>query len=612
MESSTITTAVPDAVDATTLGEALRRTAAAHPDLTAVRTLDGEVSLTWAQLRERVDALARGLAGLGVTRGDTVALMLSNRPEFHVADLAAVMLGATPFSVYLTSSPEQIRYVVADAGARVAIVEQAFLPRFMDAARGTGGAGAAGLAQLEHVIALDSEPVPGGETLALSEVEGANGAFDLDAALAAVEPDDVATLIYTSGTTGPPKGVELTHRGILGAVRSAQEVVRLEPGSRVISWLPSAHIAERAAHHYIPIVYACTVWTSPDPRAIVQTLPQVRPNWFFAVPRVWEKLKAGLEAMLAAQSEEARAGVEQALAAATERVRLRQRGKKVPAELEEAVARADETIFSNLRVMLGLDQVVTVNVGAAPTPREVIEFFHALGIELAELWGMSETCGQGTINRPGEVRIGTVGPPGPGVEAKLAQDGELLVRGVCVMRGYRNLPEQTAEALDADGWLHTGDVATIDDDGFIAIVDRKKELIISSSGKNMSPSNIEATLKGASPLIGQVCAIGDGRPFNTALVVLDSDFAPAWARQRGLEQSELAALAVDERVLAAVQDGIDAANAKLSRVEQVKRFTLVRGDWLPGGDELTPTMKLKRRPIADKYAAEIAAMYDGH
>jgi len=609
MERSMTTTAAADAVDAATLGDALRRTAAAHPQLTAVRTLDGAVSLTWAQLRERVDALARGLAGLGVGRGDTVALMLSNRPELHIADLAAVMLGATPFSIYLTSSPEQIRYVVADAGARVAIVEQAFLPRFMDAKEGTGGADAAGLPELRHVIALDAEPVPGGETLALAEVEGANAAFDLDAALAAVEPDDVATLIYTSGTTGPPKGVELTHRGILGAVSGAQEVVKLEPGSRVISWLPSAHIAERAAHHYIPVVYAAEIWTSPDPRAIVQTLPQVRPTWFFAVPRVWEKLKAGLEAMLAAQPEEARGPVEQALAASLQRVRLRQRGEPVPPELEEAVRKADEAIFANLRTLLGLDQAVAVNVGAAPTPREVIEFFHALGIELAELWGMSETCGQGAVNRPGQVRIGTVGPAGPGVEARLADDGELLVRGVCVMRGYRHMPEQTAAALDDDGWLHTGDIATIDADGYISIVDRKKELIISSGGKNMSPSNIEAALKGASPLIGQACVIGDGRPFNTALLVLDSDFAPAWARQRGLVATELAALAADGRVIAAVQDGVDAANAKLSRAEQIKRFTLIRGDWLAGGDELTPTMKLKRRPIAEKYAAEIGEMY---
>jgi len=604
MEGSTVAADTPQAVDSANLGEALRRTAAAHPDLLAVRTLDGAVSLTWSQLRERVDALAAGLAGLGVGHRDTVALMLTNRPEFHVADLAAVTLGATPFSIYLTSSPEQIEYVIGDAAARVAICERAFLPRILAAKER--------LPLLEHVVLVDPDgaEAPDG-VVSLSDVEQSNAGFDVDAALAAVEPDDVATLIYTSGTTGPPKGVELAHRNILGAVRCVQEIIQLDPGARVISWLPAAHIAERAAHHYIPVVYAASITTSPDPRAIVQTLPQVRPNWFFAVPRVWEKLKAGLEAMLAAQPDEMRGSVEQALEASKRRVRLRQAGEPVPAELEQAVRAADEAVFSNLRTMLGLSEVVTVNVGAAPTPPEVIEFFHALGIELAELWGMSETCGAGTVNRPGAVRIGTVGPPSPGVEARLAEDGELLIRGACVMKGYRGQPEKTAEALDPDGWLHTGDVATIDADGYVTIVDRKKELIINAAGKNMSPANIEATLKGAAPLIGQACVIGDGRPYNTALIVLDADFAPAWAAQQGIEGADLATLAADERVVAAVQAGVDAANARLSRVEQVKRFTIVPGDWLPGGDELTPTMKLKRRPIGEKYAATIEGMYSG-
>jgi long-subunit acyl-CoA synthetase (AMP-forming) len=272
--------------------------------------------------------------------------------------------------------------------------------------------------------------------------------------------------------------------------------------------------------------------------------------------------------------------------------------------------------------MLGLDQVEGVNVGAAPTPVEVLEFFHALGIELAELWGMSETCGAGSCNRAGAVRIGTVGQATPGVELRLAGAptasgseplvGELLVRGACVMRGYRNRPQQTAEAIGADGWLATGDVATIDADGYVRIVDRKKELIISAGGKNMSPANIEATLKAASPLIGQACAVGDGRPYNVALIVLDADYAPMWAQREGIpEPHDLATLARDERVRAAVQAGVDAANARLARVEGIKRFALVEADWLPGGDELTPTMKLKRKPIGEKYAAAIEALYAG-
>jgi long-subunit acyl-CoA synthetase (AMP-forming) len=335
----------------------------------------------------------------------------------------------------------------------------------------------------------------------------------------------------------------------------------------------------------------------------------VRPTWFFAVPRIWEKLKAGLDAMRAAQPEEQRRPVEEALAAAIERVRLRQQGLPVPEELEAKVAQADEQMFSKLREMLGLDQVLSVNVGAAPTPVEVLEFFHALGIELAELWGMSETCGFGTCNRPGAVKIGTVGPPSPGVELKLGEDGEVLVRGEFLMLGYRNQPDRTAEAIDTDGWLHTGDIGEIDADGFLKIVDRKKELIINAAGKNMSPANIEAAVKSGSPLIGQAATIGDMRPYNTALIVLDADYAPQWAGAHGLDGKSLDELATEPAVIAAVQEGIDQANTHLARVEQIKKFTIVPGDWAPGGDELTPTMKLKRKPIAAKYAAEIDGMY---
>jgi long-chain acyl-CoA synthetase len=284
----------------------------------------------------------------------------------------------------------------------------------------------------------------------------------------------------------------------------------------------------------------------------------------------------------------------------------------VPPELEAQVAKADEELFSKLRQMLGLDQLVAVNVGAAPTPVEVVEFFHAIGIELAELWGMSETCGTGTCNRPGHVKIGSVGPASPGVEIMLADDGEVLCRGEFLMSGYRNQPEKTAEAIDADGWLHTGDIGTIDEDGFVSIVDRKKEIIINAAGKNMSPANIEAAIKTSSPLIGQACCIGDARPYNTALIVLDADFAPQWATQNGLGERSLEDLAGEPRMVEAVQAGIAVANRRLARVEQIKKFTIVRGDWLPGGDELTPTIKLKRKPIAAKYADAIEQMYAGH
>jgi long-subunit acyl-CoA synthetase (AMP-forming) len=260
--------------------------------------------------------------------------------------------------------------------------------------------------------------------------------------------------------------------------------------------------------------------------------------------------------------------------------------------------------------MLGLDQVEALNVGAAPTPVEVLEFMHAIGLPLGELWGMSETCGAGAVNPPDRIKIGTVGPPAPGIEIKLDTDGEVLVRGGVVMKGYRNLPDKTAETFTDDGWLRTGDIGEFDEDGYLKIVDRKKELIINAAGKNMSPANIEATLKTASSLIGQAAVIGDRRPFNTALIVLDSDFAPAWAAQQGISDTSLEKLALDDRVRAAIAAGVEEANQRLARVEQIKKFHIVAGDWLPGGDELTPTMKLKRKPIDQKYAAEIEALYE--
>jgi long-subunit acyl-CoA synthetase (AMP-forming) len=600
MESSTAATpAAGRGADAPTIAEAFRRTVQAHRDRVAIRTLGGAQTWTWGELQERVDDLAGGLMRLGLRHGDTMGILLVNRPEFHVVDIAATTLGATPFSIYQSDTPSQIAHVIADARARIVVTEQAFLASVLEAR--------ASLPELEHLIVIDGEAPAG--CLDLVDVEGTNPSFDAEAHWRSVSPDDVLTLIYTSGTTGPPKGVQLSHRNLIAAVQAIDQLVEFPDGARVISWLPAAHIAERAAHHYLPLVFGFCVTSCPDPQQVIMYLSDVRPSWFFGVPRIWEKLKSGLEAMIGRLPGEERAHATAAIEAAIKKVRLEQAGEAVPGDLALAVAKADESIFANLRVQLGFDQITAVNVGAAPTPREVIEFFHAIGIPLAELWGMSETCGCGTVNPSHRIKIGTVGLPAPGVELKLAPDGELLLRSDVVMLGYRNQPDATAEAIDADGWLHTGDVADIDDDGYVTIVDRKREIIINTSGKNMSPSNIESTVKSASALIGQVVVIGDARPYNIALIVLDADFAPMWAAQHGLRGLDLAALAGEQRVRAAVQEALDGANAKLARVEQIKRFELVRGDWRPGGDELTPTMKLKRKPIAEKYAAQIAALY---
>jgi long-chain acyl-CoA synthetase len=580
------------------LFKAFEATASRLGDDLAIRDEARGRELSWREVRALAGRLAGGLAKLGLTKGDTLALMLNNRWEFIPTDLAAVALGGVPFSIYQTSSPEQIEYVVSDAGARIAVVEGAFLEQFERARQN--------LPDLEHLIVIDGE---GGDH-SFAELEEMDPEFDPSATNDEVGPDDLLTLIYTSGTTGPPKGVQLTNRNLMGLVGGVERIIEIpERGGKVISWLPGAHIAERGANYYLPVIRGLSVTICPDPRKVVEFLPQVKPTWFFAVPRIWEKLKAGLEASLAAMPDEQREAAQKGLDAALEKVRLEQAGEEVPDEVAAAVAQADEQLFSRLRAGLGLDEINGVHVGAAPTPPEVLEFFHAIGIEVGELWGMSETCGVATCNPPEGVKLGTVGPPVPGIEIKLADDGEVLVRGDSVMPGYRNLPDKTAEAIDDDGWLATGDIGELDSDGYLKIVDRKKELIINAAGKNMSPANIEAKLKASSPLIGQAIAIGDRRPYNVALITLDPDFAPGWAAKEGLDGDSLAELASNEQVISAVQQGVDEANSKLSRVEQIKKFTLLDTDWTPGGDELTPTMKLKRKPIADKYAAEIEELY---
>ncbi|CAN5461388.1 fatty acid--CoA ligase FadD11 [soil metagenome] len=602
MESAAPTrTHRPRGLDAATITEAFQITAADNAQKPAVRTKDDEQSYTWAEYADKVERVARGFAALGLGHGDTIGIMLTNRPAFHAVDTAAIHLGAAPFSIYNTYTAEQIEYLAQDAGNSILVTEKAFLDTIL--------AVRASVASIEQVVVVDGDG--SGDTVTLDDLEArGDPAFDFEAAWRAVEPDDVVTVIYTSGTTGPPKGVQLTHANLVNGVKAIEGLIDFPDDGRVISWLPNAHIAERACSHYLPIVLGFTATDCPDPRQVVAHLPEVRPTWFFAVPRIWEKLKLAIEAGIEYESDAAKQkAMRGALELGLKKVRLEQAGEEVPEELARQWAGADEQIFSKVRERLGFDRARSLNVGAAPTPPEVIEFFHAIGIPLAELWGMSETCGAGCINPPGKIRIGTVGPPAPGIEIKLAEDGEVMVRGGVVMQGYRNLPDRTKEAFSDDGWLLTGDIGEWDEEGYLKIVDRKKELIINAAGKNMSPANIEAHVKMGSALIGQAVAIGDRRPYNVALITLDPDLAPSFAQQNGIADSSPASLASAEAVLAEVQRGIDAANEKLARVEQIKKFKLLPVDWQPGGDELTPTMKLKRKPIGEKYEAEIEALY---
>jgi long-subunit acyl-CoA synthetase (AMP-forming) len=592
----------PRALDAKTVAEAFQLTAEDHADQAAIRTKGDESSITWTQYAEQVEKIARGLAGLGIAKGDTVAIMLTNRPEFHPVDSAAMHLGATPFSIYNTYTPDQIKYLISDAATKVLVTEQAFLDTVLKAKEGVDA--------LEHVVVIDGDAPDGGMTLDDLIAKGDDG-FDFEAAWKAVEPDDILTLIYTSGTTGDPKGVQLTHKNLLTAVKGYHGIIEFPEEGSVVSWLPMAHIAERACSHYIPILLGFTTTSCPDPRQVVGYLPEVRPTWFFAVPRIWEKLKAAIEAGIEAEQDEQKKTVtKQALDVGLKRVDLIQAGEGVPEELEQQWQKFDELVYSKIRTGLGFDRIESMNVGAAPTPPEVIRFYHAIGLPLAELWGMSETTGYGTCNRPDNIKIGTVGPASPGAEIKLAEDGEILIRGPFIMPGYRNNEEKTRETIDEDGWLLTGDIGEFDDDGFLKIVDRKKELIINAAGKNMSPANIESKLKSAGPLIGQAIAVGDSKPFNVALLTLDPDSAPQFAQANGIDDASVESLAENEKVLEAVQKEVDDANEQMARVEQIKKWKLLPVEWEPGGEELTPTMKLKRKPIAQKYADEIGALYE--
>jgi long-chain acyl-CoA synthetase len=582
--------------------EAFQLAAAERPDAVALRTISDGMSVSFGEYSERVRNLAGSFHALGVRHGDTVGFMLTNRPEFHLLDTAVMHLGGVPFSIYNSSSPEQIAYLLSDAGNRVLVVEAAFSDRAREAIAHSGS--------IEHLIVLDATPE---DAITLAELEALtpDAGFDFDAIWRAVTPEDVLTLIYTSGTTGPPKGVQITHANELAQCRALYEATgwRSDEGS-VISFLPNAHIADRGLVHYAQMIWGFTITTCPDPAQVFAHAVDARPTRFGSVPRMWEKLMASLQASFAAEADDARrSAVEQALALGLRKVRAEQRGETLSPEELDAYQLVDERIFSAVRAKLGFDRCEHYMIGAAPAPLEVFEFFAALGVAICEVWGMSELSCVATLMPADGLRFGTVGRPLPGVEVRIAQDGEVLVRGGIVMGGYRNQPGKTAETIDADGWLHTGDIGELDDDGYLKIIDRKKELIINASGKNMSPANIEQQLKAGSPLIGQVVAIGDGRPYNVALIVLDPDASATIAQRHGLPDASPEALAGEPSVLEEVSAGVARANTHLSRVEQIKRFRVLPCDWAPAGDELTPTMKLKRKPIAEKYAVEIAGLY---
>lgn len=578
--------AVRAGLTAATLPEAFARTVAAVPDRIALRTPEGAESLTWREYDEAVERTARGLYRYGVRPGDRVALLLGNRPAFHIVDAAVMRLGGVAFSVYSTYSAPQVQVLLDDAGARLLVTEGAFAALAGAVVlRDAAGAG---------LVAVDGD-VPGAD--ALADVVAA-AAGDPAPAWPATSPHSLLTLIYTSGTTGPPKGVELTQGNAMAAARSFAEAIDFPADTAVISYLPMAHVAERNASHYLPMTMGFTTTCCASPADVYDLLPAVQPSWFFGVPRIWEKVQARIEAALTALPEAERAARRTAIDRGVVAVELIAAAGTTVGPIDRPAG--DEGIVAAIRREHGLDRLCAAHTGAAPMPPHTAAFFHAIGIPLGELWGLSETTGAGTASPAGAVKFGTVGCASPGMELALAADGEVLLRGPLVMRDYRNRPVETAEAIDPEGWFHTGDLGVVDPDGYLSIVGRKKEIIISSSGKNMSPSLIEAELKAASGLLAHVCVIGDARPYNVALLVPDPE---ALAALRAAGEGS------PEQVQTTLGAAVERANARLARVEQIKRFLILDEPWTPEAGQLTPTMKLKRGPIAARYAAEIDALY---
>ncbi|HEX9993182.1 MAG TPA: AMP-binding protein [Acidimicrobiales bacterium] len=589
-------------VQGQTVPERFLRTVSSCGDRVALRWRDGDGWREWTfrEYGERVARAAAGLRAMGLEPGQRVVLMMRNRPEFHVADMAALFCGATPISIYNSSSPEQVAYLASHSEAVLALVEDVgFLERFLKvrdelpALRGTA-------------IVDDPDGLAGDDVRRWDDLLGED-AVDLAEGAGLVGPDDLATVIYTSGTTGPPKGVMLSHYNVCWTVESLLRAFGLDDyaGKRLVSYLPMAHIAERMTSHYQQAAVGYEVTTCPEPGRVAEYVREVRPNVMFGVPRVWEKFYAGVQAALSADADR-KAKFDEGVEAAKAIVAARTLGQATDEQLA-TFDFLDQVAFRGVRELLGLDQLDAAISGAAPIPSEMLEWFRAIGVPLSEIYGMSESSGPMTWDAH-RVKPGTVGRAIPGCEVRLAEDGEVVCRGGNVFVGYLNDPEKTAEAKDEDGWLHSGDIGEVDDEGYYRIVDRKKELIITAGGKNISPANLEAALK-MIPLVGQACAIGDQRPFVSALVVLDPDVAPGWARSRGIGFASLADLADHPDVQAEVDRGLQEVMAPFNNAERVKKVRILHDEWLPDSEELTPTSKLKRRGIHAKYAAEIEAIY---
>jgi len=603
-------------IDTTISGRSIARafadTVAAHGDKPAYSDKVGVQGPGWrtlsgTELRETALDVAAALVDLGVRPGDRVAIMASNRIEHVLADLGAMHAGATGMSVYNSLSPDQVAYVAQHSEPSVVVLESVDHVGRWSEALASGAT--------PRIVVLDPAAAPEGaltweQLLERGRASREQHQAEIDRRWQGIDPEQPATILYTSGTTGHPKGVVLTHHNVMFEVESSGRTAGLDDAENIgVSYLPYAHIAERVLGIYIPLVKGGHIHLIGDPAQLVGALGEVRPTRFFGVPRVWEKIQTGIGGLLAMETDETKKqAVDEAMAVGLEYVESLQVGHETSPELQARFDAADATVLSPIRSVLGLERVTWAGSASAPMPLETARFFAGLGMAIYDIYGMTETTGSVTGCGPGHFRLGTVGQAQPGIEVAVAEDGEILTRGPVNTSGYLHNPGASADLIDPEGWVHTGDIGEIDEDGFLKVVDRKKEMIITSTGKNIAPSNVENLLK-ESPLVGHALAYGDGRPFVVAILTLDPDVAPGVAGRLGVEFTDLADLAVKPEILEVVAQGVEQANARLSRPEQVKRWRLLPVEWTAESAELTPTLKLKRRVVHSNYADVLEELY---
>jgi len=566
-------------------------------------------SYTWRDYFDRARAFGLALADLGIQRGEVIAVLAENRPEWLFADMGAQCMGVVGNGVYPTASADQLRHILADSGTRLLVVENQEQLEKALAVRPDCPA-------LMRILVLDRDGLrkmtdPGvgffDDFLTRGDELAATHAAAFEAAIDAGRPDDLAFLVYTSGTTGAPKGAMIANRNVMFQLTKAREYLLASPGDKSLSFLPLCHIAERMASVFNPLAMGLIVHFPENAGTVQNDLREVAPHVIFAPPRFWEKMHSAVDLFMRDAVGPARWVYGRALAAGEGQVQALLEGRALP-RLNPAARALRALAFRNIRAFLGLTNCRTALTGAAPVPPDLIRWFLSIGVELRECFGMTETSGFATATPAGGLRLGWAGVPAGETEIRIAPDGEILIRGANVFAGYWNALDKTAETITPDGWLRTGDVGEIGPDGYLAIRDRLKDIIITAGGKNITPTQIESQLK-FSPFLTDAVVIGEGRRYVTALVMIDLEHVARFAQDHAIPYTDFASLTRAPEIVALIGAEIEGLNPRLARVEQIKDFRIIDQLLTAEDEELTPTMKLKRKVIATKYAALIDSMY---